>query len=78
MSVLGSKSHRHAPFLNEVIDQAVVKFLTPKMGVTDGGLTSDLDLEDAVVEGVKGHIEGSFTGIEVQNVALAECMLSSL
>jgi hypothetical protein len=38
-----------------VADQPVVKVLTPKVGVTGGGL----DLKDALLNGQEGDIEGA-------------------
>lgn len=53
--------------LYEVVDQAVVEVLTSQVSVTSGGL----DLENALLDGKKGHIEGSSSQIEDENVALA-------
>ncbi|GKT56964.1 NAD-specific glutamate dehydrogenase [Colletotrichum tofieldiae] len=53
--------------VDEVVDEAVVEVLTTQVGVTSGGL----DLEDALLNGQEGHIEGTTTEIEDENVALA-------
>ena len=52
--------------LDEVVDETVIEILTTKVSVTSGGL----DLEDTLLNGQKGHIEGSSTKIEDQDVAL--------
>lgn len=54
-------------FINEVVDQTVVKVLTTKMGITRGGL----DLKDAFLDGQEGHIKGTTAQVEDQDVALA-------
>jgi len=51
--------------VHEVVDETVVKVLTTEMGVTGSGL----DLEDALLDGQEGHIEGTATKIEDQDVA---------
>ena len=53
--------------LDEVVDETVVEVLTTKVSVTGGGL----DLEDTLLDGQKGHIEGSSTEIEDEDVPLA-------
>jgi hypothetical protein len=45
--------------LDEVVNDTVVKVLTTKVGVTSGGQ----DLEDTIIDGEKGDIEGSTTEI---------------
>jgi hypothetical protein len=51
--------------VHEVVDKAVVKVLTTKMGVTGSGL----DLEDTLLNGQQGHIEGTATKIENEDIA---------
>jgi hypothetical protein len=53
-------------FLHEVVDKAVVKVFTTKVGVTG----SSLDLKDALLNSQEGHIEGSSTQIENQYIPL--------
>jgi len=53
-------------FLDEVVDETVVEVLTSQVGVTSSGL----DLEDTLLDGEKGDIEGSTTEIEDENVTL--------
>ena len=57
--------------LNEVVDNAVVKILTTKMGITSGGL----DLENALLDGQERNIESSSTEIKNQNVTFADDLL---
>ena len=57
--------------LGEVHDKTVVKVLTTQVSVTGGCL----DLEDTLLDGQKGHIEGSSTEIEDQDVTLASGLL---
>jgi len=48
------------------LDKSVVEILTAQMGVTIGGL----DLEDSILNGEEGHIEGTTTEIEDKDIAL--------
>ena len=57
--------------LDEVVDQAVVEILTTQVSVTG----SRLDLEDTVLDGENGDIEGSTAQIEDQDVALGADLL---
>ena len=57
--------------LDEVVDQAVVEVLTTQVSVTG----SRLDLEDTVLDGENGDIEGSTAKIEDQDVALGADLL---
>ena len=52
--------------LDAEVDDDVVEVLTTEMGVAVGGL----DLEDAVLNGEEGHIEGATTEIEDEHVLL--------
>ena len=47
------------------LDESVVEIFTTEMGVTVSGL----DLEDAILNGEEGHIEGTTTEIEDEDVA---------
>src|SRR5690606_28370340 len=53
------------------LDQLVVEVLSTEMGVSSGGL----DFEQLVLDGQDGHIKGTSTEIEDENVALALCGL---
>jgi hypothetical protein len=53
-------------FIYEVVDEAVVEILTSQVGVTGGGL----DLEDTLLNGQEGDIEGSSSEIEDEHVPL--------
>ena len=53
--------------VHEVVDQTVVKVLTTQVSVTSSGL----DLEDALLNGEQGNIEGTTTQVENEHVALA-------
>jgi len=57
--------------LDEMVDQAVVEVLTTQVSVTG----SRLDLEDAVLDGENGNIEGSAAQVEDQDVALGADLL---
>ena len=57
--------------LDEVVDETVVEVLTTKVSVTSGGL----DLEDTLLDGQKGDIEGTSSEIEDEDVALALSLL---
>jgi hypothetical protein len=57
--------------LNEVVDKAVVKVLTTKMGITSGGL----DLENTFLDGQERNIESSSTEIKYENVTFADDFL---
>lgn len=53
--------------VNKVVDKTVVEVLATQVGVAGGGL----DLEDALLDGQKRHIEGTTTQVEDEDVALA-------
>ena len=52
-------------FINEMVNEAVVEVLTTQVSVTSGGL----DFEDTFLDGQEGHIKGTTTQIENENVA---------
>lgn len=52
--------------IDKVVDESVVEILTTQVGVTGGGL----NLEDTLLDGQEGNIEGSSSQIEDENVAL--------
>jgi len=56
-----------------VVDHAVVKVLTAKMGVTSSGL----DLKDTLVDGQDRHIKGTAAEVKDEDVLLA-CALELL
>ena len=53
------------------LDESVVEIFATEMGVPVGGL----DLEDAILNGEEGHIEGTTTEIEDEDVAFAGVLL---
>jgi len=53
-------------FINEVVNKSVVEILTTQMSVTSSGL----HLEDTLLNGQEGDIEGSSSQIEDEDVAL--------
>jgi len=57
--------------VDEVVDETVVEVLTTKVSVTSSGL----DLEDTLLNGQEGHIEGTTTKIEDEDVALTLLLL---
>jgi hypothetical protein len=57
--------------LGEVRDKAVVEVLATEMGVSVGGL----NLEDTLVNAEEGHIKGTTTEIEDQDVAFTTSLL---
>jgi len=57
--------------LREVVHKAVIEVLTSKVSVTSGGL----HLEDAIVDGQEGHIEGTTSKIEDKHIGLASGFL---
>lgn len=58
-------------FVDEVVDETVVKVLTTQVSVTGSGL----DFEDTLFDGQEGDIEGTTTEIEDENVALTVGLL---
>ena len=58
-------------FSYKVIDQAVVEVLTTQVSVASGGL----NLEDTLLNGEEGNIEGTTTKIEDEDVALTLSLL---
>lgn len=60
--------------LGEVFDDTVVEIFTTKMGVTGGSQ----DLEDTVVDGEEGHIEGSTTEIVDDDLGLSTLLVETV
>ena len=54
---------------NKVVDEALIEVLTTQVGVSGSGL----DLEDTLLNGQEGHVEGATTQIKDQDVALSSC-----
>jgi len=57
--------------VDEVVDETVVEVLTTQVSVTSSGL----DLEDTLLDGQEGNIEGTTTQIEDEDVALTLLLL---
>ena len=53
--------------LYEVVDETVIAVLTTQVVITGSGL----DFEDTVIDDEEGHIEGSSTKIEDEDIPLA-------
>jgi hypothetical protein len=60
--------------LGEVVHEAVIEILTSQVGITSGGL----HLEDALLNGKQGHIEGSTSKIEDQHVLLGALLVKAV
>jgi hypothetical protein len=58
-------------FLRKVVDKTVVEVLTTQVSVTGGGL----HLENTLLDGQEGHIEGSSSEIEDKDVTLTNDFL---
>ena len=58
-------------FVDEMVHETRIKVLTTQVSVTGGGL----DLEDTLLDGEEGHIEGTTTKIEDEDVALTLSLL---
>jgi hypothetical protein len=54
-----------------LVDEMVVEVLTTQVGVTSSGL----HLEDTLLDGQKGHIKGSSSKIENEDVTLTDDFL---
>merc|ERR1711976_366329 len=57
--------------VDEVVDHPVVEVLSSQMGVSGSGL----DLEDALLNGEDGHIEGAASKIEDEHIAFSRTLL---
>lgn len=62
------------PELDEVVNDTVVEILSSKVSVTSGRK----DLKDTIVDGQKGHIEGSSSEIVDNDVALASGLVKTV
>jgi hypothetical protein len=56
-------------FLNEVIDETVIKILPTQVSITGSSL------EDTILNGQQRHIECTFTKIEDENITFARNFL---
>merc|ERR550532_1977593 len=57
--------------VDKMVDHPIVKVLASKMGVSGSGL----DLEDALLDGKDGHIEGAASKIEDEHIAFSGSFL---
>ena len=60
--------------LEEVVDHAVVEVLTAEVGVSGGGL----DLEDALLDGKEGDVEGTSAEVEDEDVLLVALLVEAV
>ena len=60
--------------LEEVVDHAVVEVLSAEVGVAGGGL----DLEDALLDGEEGDVEGSSSEVEDEDVFLVTLLVEAV
>ena len=61
-------------FLDEVVDETVIKIFTTKMGITSGSL----DFKDDIFDGQQRDIEGTTTQIEDEDFATSFDLLVKL
>ena len=60
--------------LEEVVDHAVVEVLAAEVGVSGGGL----DLEDALLDGKEGDVEGTSAEVEDEDVLLVALLVEAV
>ena len=60
--------------LEEVVDHAVVEVLPAEVSVSGGGL----DLEDALLDGKEGHVEGAAPEVEDEDVLLLSLLVEAV
>ncbi len=71
LMILMRRNRLTLEFVDEVVDQTIVKVFTTQMGITGGRL----DFENALLDGQEGDIESPTTKVEDQDVALTFCLL---
>ena len=66
-----SKTYLSLELVGEVVHEPIVEVLSTQVGIS----SSRLDLEDTILDGQEGHIEGATAEIEDEDVALASLLL---